>query len=94
MSKIKGLICIIKQDGLLKNSWWFYDEIYKVNDKYDYLIVAFSGVASGMIDVFSLVHLEKVYIIITKTKSSSEVLLLTTGFSLSENIALFHTVIL
>lgn len=26
---------IIKQDGLLENSWWLYDEIYKVNDKYE-----------------------------------------------------------
>ncbi|WP_027624923.1 DUF4085 family protein [Clostridium lundense] len=26
---------IIKQDGLLKNSWWLYDEIYKINNKYE-----------------------------------------------------------
>ncbi|URZ01684.1 DUF4085 family protein [Clostridium felsineum] len=26
---------IIKQDRSLENSWWIYDEIYKVNDKYE-----------------------------------------------------------
>jgi len=26
---------IIKQEGLLENSWWLYNEIYKVNDKYE-----------------------------------------------------------
>lgn len=26
---------IIKQDRLLEDSWWLYDEIYKVNDKYE-----------------------------------------------------------
>lgn len=26
---------VIKQDGLLQNTWWLYDEIYKVNDKYE-----------------------------------------------------------
>lgn len=26
---------IIKQDNLLEDSWWLYDEIYKVNDKYE-----------------------------------------------------------
>ncbi|WPC42853.1 DUF4085 family protein [Clostridium sp. JS66] len=26
---------IIKQDALLKNSWWLYDEIYKINNKYE-----------------------------------------------------------
>lgn len=26
---------IIKQDGLLQNSWWLYDEIYKINDTYE-----------------------------------------------------------
>jgi hypothetical protein len=27
--------CIIKQDGLLQNSWWLYNEVYKVNGKYE-----------------------------------------------------------
>lgn len=26
---------IIKQDDLLQNSWWLYDEIYKINNKYE-----------------------------------------------------------
>lgn len=26
---------VIKQDGLLEDSWWLYDEIYKVNEKYE-----------------------------------------------------------
>ncbi|MFD3157975.1 DUF4085 family protein [Haloimpatiens sp. FM7330] len=26
---------ILKQDGLLQNSWWLYDEIYKSNGKYE-----------------------------------------------------------
>jgi len=26
---------IIKQEGILANSWWLYDEIYKVNNKYE-----------------------------------------------------------
>lgn len=26
---------IIKQEGLLQNSWWLYDEVYKINDKYE-----------------------------------------------------------
>lgn len=26
---------IIKQDSLLQNCWWLYDEIYKINDKYE-----------------------------------------------------------
>lgn len=26
---------IIKQNSILENSWWLYDEIYKVNDKYE-----------------------------------------------------------
>lgn len=26
---------IIKQDALLQNSWWLYDEIYKINSKYE-----------------------------------------------------------
>ncbi|WP_088072784.1 DUF4085 family protein [Gottfriedia luciferensis] len=26
---------IIKQDGSLANTWWLYDEIYKVNNKYE-----------------------------------------------------------
>lgn len=27
---------ILKQDGSLENSWWLYEEIYKVDDKYEF----------------------------------------------------------
>ena len=27
---------IIKQDGLLENSWWLYEEVYKVNNRYEF----------------------------------------------------------
>lgn len=27
---------IIKQDGTLEDSWWLYEEVYKVNDKYEF----------------------------------------------------------
>lgn len=32
-------INIIKQDDLLEDSWWLYEEIYKVNDKYEFHIL-------------------------------------------------------
>lgn len=32
-------INIIKQDDLLEDSWWLYEEIYKVNDKYEYHVL-------------------------------------------------------
>lgn len=27
---------IVKQEGSLKDSWWLYEEVYKVNDKYEF----------------------------------------------------------
>lgn len=30
---------IIKQDGLLEDSWWLYEEIYKVDDKYEFHVL-------------------------------------------------------
>lgn len=30
---------ILKQDGLLENAWWLYEEIYKVNDKYEFHVL-------------------------------------------------------
>ena len=30
---------IIKQDDLLEDSWWLYEEVYKVNDKYEFHIL-------------------------------------------------------
>ncbi|UDK97877.1 DUF4085 family protein [Lysinibacillus sphaericus] len=32
-------INIIKQDVLLEDSWWLYEEIYKVNDKYEFHVL-------------------------------------------------------
>ncbi|AVK95991.1 DUF4085 family protein [Lysinibacillus sphaericus] len=32
-------INIIKQDDLLEDSWWLYEEIYKVNDKYEFHVL-------------------------------------------------------
>ncbi|MCJ8010754.1 DUF4085 domain-containing protein [Paenibacillus sp. KQZ6P-2] len=29
-------VTIIKQDAGLENSWWLYEEVYKVNDKYEF----------------------------------------------------------
>ncbi|WP_419392734.1 DUF4085 family protein [Cytobacillus praedii] len=30
---------IIKQDDLLEDSWWLYEEVYKVNDKYEFHVL-------------------------------------------------------
>jgi len=30
---------IIKQDNLLEDAWWLYEEIYKVNDKYEFHVL-------------------------------------------------------
>lgn len=30
---------IIKQDDLLEDTWWLYEEVYKVNDKYEFHIL-------------------------------------------------------
>ncbi|MGE7839279.1 DUF4085 family protein [Lysinibacillus sp. NPDC093712] len=30
---------IIKQDGLLEDSWWLYNEVYKVNDNYEFHVL-------------------------------------------------------
>lgn len=30
---------IIKQEGLLEDSWWLYEELYKVNDKYEFHVL-------------------------------------------------------
>ncbi|MFJ7666635.1 DUF4085 family protein [Lysinibacillus sp. NPDC097195] len=27
---------LIKQDGLLENTWWLYEEVYKVNNQYEF----------------------------------------------------------
>ncbi|MEK4129574.1 DUF4085 family protein [Solibacillus sp. FSL W8-0474] len=27
---------LIKQDGLLENTWWLYEEVYKVNNRYEF----------------------------------------------------------
>ncbi|AWE07637.1 hypothetical protein DCE79_09685 [Lysinibacillus sp. 2017] len=34
---------IIKQDGLLENSWWLYEEVYKVNDNYEFHVLLENG---------------------------------------------------
>lgn len=34
---------IIKQDGLLENSWWLYNEIYKVNDKCELHVLLYNN---------------------------------------------------
>ena len=48
---------IIKQDGLLENSWWLYDEIYKVNDKYE-LHVLFENKNMDLIEfIISVEHI-------------------------------------
>ena len=30
---------IIKQDDILENSWWLYEEVYKVNDRYEFHVL-------------------------------------------------------
>ncbi len=40
---------IIKQDGELVDSWWLYDEIYKVNDHYEFHVLLQNSKA-GLID--------------------------------------------
>lgn len=30
---------IVKQDDLLEDSWWLYEEVYKVNDKYEFHVL-------------------------------------------------------
>ena len=29
----------MKQDGLLEDSWWLYEELYKVHDKYEFHVL-------------------------------------------------------
>ena len=40
---------IIKQDDLLKDSWWLYEEVYKVNDKYEFHVLLQNN-KMGLID--------------------------------------------
>ncbi|TCJ01409.1 DUF4085 family protein [Cytobacillus praedii] len=40
---------IIKQDDLLEDSWWLYEEIYKVNDKYEFHVLLQNS-KMGLID--------------------------------------------
>lgn len=40
---------IIKQDGLLEDSWWLYEEVYKVNDKYEFHVLLQNS-KMGLID--------------------------------------------
>lgn len=40
---------IIKQDGLLEDSWWLYEEVYKVNNKYEFHVLLENG-EMGLID--------------------------------------------
>ena len=40
---------IIKQDGVLENSWWLYEEVYKVNDQYEFHVLLENG-ERGLID--------------------------------------------
>ena len=39
---------ILKQDDVLENSWWLYEEIYKVNGKYEFHVLLQDG--KGLID--------------------------------------------
>lgn len=40
---------IIKQDDLLEDAWWLYEEVYKVNDKYEFHVLLQNG-KMGLID--------------------------------------------
>ncbi|MGN7402359.1 DUF4085 family protein [Cytobacillus praedii] len=40
---------IIKQDDLFEDSWWLYDEVYKVNDKYEFHVLLQNS-KMGLID--------------------------------------------
>ncbi|MGM0885228.1 MAG: DUF4085 family protein [Bacillota bacterium] len=40
---------IIKQEGSLEDSWWLYEEVYKVNDKYEFHVL-FQNNNMGLID--------------------------------------------
>lgn len=40
---------IIKLDDLLEDAWWLYEEVYKVNDKYEFHILVQNG-TMGLID--------------------------------------------
>ncbi|MOA15118.1 hypothetical protein D3C78_1352590 [compost metagenome] len=46
-------VTIIKQDAGLENSWWLYEEVYKVNDRYEFHVLL-ENQEMGLIDfVFS-----------------------------------------
>lgn len=40
---------ISKQDDLFEDSWWLYEEVYKVNDKYEFRVLLLNR-TKGLID--------------------------------------------